>query len=112
MKINWSKIGWGFLKILAILLINCVSIFFIVAKIIDFEVTFNGKVLEISLIDYWRWLGVWHWYYSLLMYFGIALGLFGTFKLLQLFHTQTKEKKRDEKDDKFKSDIKKILGGK
>lgn len=112
MKINWSKIGWNSLKILAILLINCVSIFFIVSKIIEFKVTFGEKVLEIDLIDYWKWLGVWKWYYSMLMYFGMFLGGWGTLQLFKLFQTQKKERKQEEKDNKFKNDIKKILGGK
>lgn len=115
MKVNFKKIGWVTLKIIAILMINCVSIFFIISKIIPFNVEIVGKegskILTINLIDYWKWVEVWKWYYSLLMYFGMGVGFWLTFHLLKLFHTQKREKIRVEKDDKFKKDITKILGG-
>lgn len=118
MKFSWSKFFWRLLQTIIICVLNAGLIFFIVQKCIGMEVQLsNGKTMEVSLIEYWKWMKVWRWYYNIFLWGGIVAGVLLSYLFIKILYQNhrddKKEKARDKKEsermDKFSKEMSKLM---
>lgn len=91
---------WRVFEATLILVVNCCLIFFIVQKCfaIDVELA-NGKTMSVELIQYWKWIKVWRWWYSMLLYFGIIAGVLVSLWLISFLYKVDKDKRDIKRED-------------
>lgn len=100
--LKWT---WRIFVILIAIALNCVNIFFVVQKCIGKNIQLSsGETMEVELIAWWKWIKVWRWYYTLMLYGGMIGGALLTIWWLQFCYKQAQHKKDVRREEKREED--------
>lgn len=95
----WNVL-WRIFETVAILTANCCLIFFIVQKCFAIDVKLaNGETMSVELIQYWKWIKVWRWWYSMLLYTGIIAGALISLWLIGILYRHDHDKRKEKIED-------------